>query len=912
MKKRLITFYPFIIFVGLTLFFSRKFLFTSGQILYGEFFGSVDYFFFLKQFLNAWTDYTSLGHSNIGISTSYGLNPLFFVIPPGYNLPFLSLLSIFQLIFANFSSKMYIILSIFLPFLGMYFLAKFWFKDITKHPFVLNLLSFVASVIYSVSGQMSSRISAGHLRYSLGHAMFPLLLLCTLKGIEEKNPRKGYFYIFVSGLIIAQLVWAMPQLLSLYLILLFFYFLIFIVPDKEKIKKILSFVLASLVIGILLNIHIWLPALFYPEKLAYIETPYYSSSYVNITSKSTKFNELIANGSGSEKAFVGEIQYKTVISYKLLIPFLAIMLFIPAFLVLSKIKRKFLYLFLVAASGIIFSWGINYPFEKIFMYLFSNVFLFKPFRDVGKFAILYLFSLSLFVPYAFFLIYHLFGKKSSIIAVGLFVFFLLYVSPSFTSGNFGNIIVPFQLPDKYEKLNRFLSEEKGNFRVAIYPNDKYIGQYDWFPKNLLPSSYYNVFHILFPLSKNLAVSNRTMTDWSSRYLDYLELNLDQPWTAERLGEEMVRFMIVDHSLPEYEKVLASLDKNPKLKKLNAVSGFTLFEIVDYNKQAVKEKDAVYYFGDVPGVKYLSGKLSLINLNSNQIELLAKNYSPYLLLYNSSLDDVFYTSLDRYKISFFPEVRFPRDSAKDFYFPAEYLRSLTQPGIVFYNPEIIRTEGQGNKIDKNFEFKKGRYKVLLSTASAPGQTNSLKITIDNKSKKMVNFRKKSEGMEWIDFGEVDLKESNVNIAIENLEPGSLYVDYFLLIPFEDYKKLRNEFYSQVNSKKIIEVDKPISQDSIKDNKKAIHVLSQSFSPYWNICNTEVIRVNFYGTGALCDVNATTQPNFKPDKIYKIGIILSGSLYVITIASMILLQLKFNNSFNKSKFQNSNVKSNPKSK
>src|SRR3989338_3308338 len=116
MKKRLITFFPFIIFIGLTLFFSIKFLLTSGQILYGEFFGSVDYIFFLKQFLNAWGDYSGLGHSNIGISTSYGLNPLFFVIPPGYHILFLLLLSLLQIIFTDFSSRMYIIVSIFLPF----------------------------------------------------------------------------------------------------------------------------------------------------------------------------------------------------------------------------------------------------------------------------------------------------------------------------------------------------------------------------------------------------------------------------------------------------------------------------------------------------------------------------------------------------------------------------------------------------------------------------------------------------------------------------------------------------------------------------------------------------------------------------------------------------------------------------
>ncbi|MBI2641088.1 hypothetical protein HYW87_00635 [Candidatus Roizmanbacteria bacterium] len=70
--KRLINYYPFIFFSVILVFVTRKFLFKDGNIVYGEFFGSNNYFFFLKYFLSAWGDYTTFGHSNIALTTSYG------------------------------------------------------------------------------------------------------------------------------------------------------------------------------------------------------------------------------------------------------------------------------------------------------------------------------------------------------------------------------------------------------------------------------------------------------------------------------------------------------------------------------------------------------------------------------------------------------------------------------------------------------------------------------------------------------------------------------------------------------------------------------------------------------------------------------------------------------------------------
>ena len=95
-------YWPHFIFAAIGLFSARKILFGKNLILYGEFFGSTDYIFFFSQLLKSWSIYTGLGYSNLGLTTSYGQNPLFWVIPSGYWLTYLALLSLLQLIFSIF------------------------------------------------------------------------------------------------------------------------------------------------------------------------------------------------------------------------------------------------------------------------------------------------------------------------------------------------------------------------------------------------------------------------------------------------------------------------------------------------------------------------------------------------------------------------------------------------------------------------------------------------------------------------------------------------------------------------------------------------------------------------------------------------------------------------------------------
>lgn len=884
--KKLVNFYPHIIFVFIVLFVSRNFLFKSGYVLFGELPTSTNYLFFLKDFLKSWSDIAILGRSNIGFPTTYGLNQAFMVTPPMPNLIWFSFMSILQFVFGSlWSVKTYIVLALLLPFVNMYYFAKFWFWELEKKPFLFNSVAFASGLIYGINSMVGDRVFAGHLFYNFGYAIFPLLLLFLFKSIETKVKKKRLSYILFAGLISSFLVWMMPHLFIIVLISLSLYFLLFVLPDANKIKSFFINGVLTVLIGLISNIYLWLPALFFSETYPYLKNNVHILSYLYNITPFVTFDKVITLSGGAERLFLTKEKYENFFLLRLFLPFLTIV-----GLILTQERRKSLLAFLLIVSGIVFGMGVNYPFENMYKYLYQNLFLFSPFRDTSKFIILYIFGLSLTIPVIFIYLAKIF-KRAFWPIVGLLTIFILLINPMFISGNFQNNVIPFQYPKKYDVLSEFLSKQKGNFRISIYPNDRYVGNYDWFPKSPNGSIHPTLFSFFLPLSKSLAVSNRTTGNFSSRYLDYLESNLVYPWAVNRLGEEMVKYIIVDPSMRGYETYLERLRSNPDILETNLVEGFYIFKSKNFLPKIIKKRPAVYYYGDIKGIKNLPSDLALINLGLNPTtDILSKNYSNNVILYNASLDDVFYSSLNKFNFSFFPEVRF-KVGVKEFYIPGEYLRDLTLKGISFYNPEIIATTGKNN-IKKISNLKSGKYNILLSLFSYENFTNAIKIAVDDVPLIKTGFRKKNNTFEWVDFGEIEIKKDRPVITVENLEDNSFYLDNLLIVPVDQYKKLKENFYSEIKSKKIISLkeSESLNINSLKQNQKSIYVFSQSFSPHWKICDSSVFRVNFYGTGAVCDNKANLNPQFKPELLYKISLILAFMFHLFLVLFIIKLYKK----------------------
>ncbi len=867
------------------MFVSRDFIFKSGYIIFGELPASTDYFFFIKNFLKSWSDISILGRSNIGFPTTYGLNQAFMVTPPAPNLIWFSFMSFLQLIFGSlWSTKIYILLALFLPFISMYYFAQFWFKEFEKKSFLFNILAFISGLIYSINSMVGDRMFAGHLFYNFGYGIFPLFLLFIFKSVETQDVRKKTKFILFAGLISSILVWLMPHLFIIVLVPLSLYFLLFLFPDINKMRPFFVNGLLTALIGIILAIYLWLPALFYSETYPYFKDSVYILSYLFNVAPFVTFGKILTLSSGAEQLTLTKEKYENLFLLRLFLPFLAVV-----GLIFTKEKRKSLFAFLLIIFGIVLGMGVNFPFENIYGFLYQHIFLFSPFRDTSKFIILYIFGLSLTIPVIVIYLEKIL-KKAFWLTLVLFTIFILFINPMFTSGNFGKNVVPFKYPKKYEVLKEFLFQQKDNFRIAIYPNDKYVGEYDWFPKSPNGSIHPTLFSFFFPLNKSLVVSNRTISNYSSRYLDYLESNLDSAWAVNRLGQEMVKYIIVDPSMNGYERDLEKLRSNSDVSEIKLVDGFHIFEIKEFLSQIINKRPSVYYYGDIKGIKKFPSDLTLINLALNSTDILSSNYSNDVVLFNTSVDDVFYSSLNKFNFPFFPEVRF-KVGTKEFYVPGEYLRDLTLKGISFYNPEIIATTGKNN-IKKVSNLKRGQYKILLSSFSYENFTNGIKIEIDDASLIRTNFRKKNSTFEWVDFGEVEIKNDNPEVTVENLEDNSFYLDYLLIVPVDQYKKLQEDFYSKIKSKKIINLkeSESLNIDSIKQNQKTIFVFSQSFSPFWKICDSLVFRVNFYGTGVACNKETNLNPQFRPEMLYKISLILAFTFHLILVLFIIKLSKK----------------------
>lgn len=790
---------------------------------------SVSYASMLKDAMSGWGTYSSFGHSNIGMTTSYGLNPVYWILPPGYFIPFLLLLSGLQTIFGDWTSSVYIFLGILAPFIGMYYAAHYWFRSYTKDKMLIQWMAFCAAMIYATSSLMSDRIIAAHLRYSFGHALLPVLIMLNIQAYE--SPKHRVFFTLLSGLAVGIFIWLMPHALLLYIIVIGLYYLI----ELRNLQSIISLALiglGSFMIGFLLNIHIWLPAIIFPEPLSYVEDPQYLTEFVYHLSRVKPYSESFLLTSAYDREFLSHGLNRFIELGR----FSIIILAGYAFFIIRK--QKELFLLCIAAIGIIFSIGVKYPFEDTYRFLYENTFLFKPFREVGKFSILYLLSISLLVPL---LILRLKQSHNRFLPLILTTctLFIIILNPALYSGDFNGSIKKTILPDKYTRLKDFLNKQEGDFRVAVYPNDHTIADYTWYHNVRINPGFNSVFLSVIPLPKDLAVSHHFPSDYQSRYLDVIESHLSEEWAVKRLGMDRVKYLIVDRALPGANQVISKLNTNPDALRIDGVEGFEVYVVKNAVDTHIMQRPVVYFFGEISGLKFLPPDIAVINLGMQDqgLEMLNHKYSGSLVLANASQDDLFNTLLSEYNYSLFPEVRFTENPSNGFIMANNNLTSFTHKGVMYYNPEIVQAVTK-TSVSKNISASAGMYKLLISTITFPKQSNDFTVYINDEKLQAHNFRKKQEGQEWLDMGIIELQKDKATVTIQNNQDVSLFIDHFLLIPLEDYHDKKKIFEEVMKGFRVITTPKEMSTLT---SDKTITMMSNSYSPHWDICKRKPISM-----------------------------------------------------------------------
>lgn len=870
-------YWPLILYLFILFIATRNFLFKEGYLLYGEYLSSIDYLSNLKQFLKAWSDETSLGHSNIGFPTTYGLNPVYFISSPGFVTLTLLFKSSLQLLFASFTSKIYLLTAMTLVFFGMYHFVKVWLKQSKE-------ISFLSGLIYLTSAQIIDRVYAGHVGYIFGYGFLPLLLLFIFKSSEDKNKKIQNLNLLSAGFVSSLLLRYMPHLFTFIALMLFFYFTIFILfSGINKLKRFLFICFIFILLTLFLNINAWLPAVFYPEKYPFLKNLTYSFQSVYYSSQRANLKAILGLESGFQEKIYASDFFNSLRSFRYVFPVLSFLA-----LIFLKERKKTLFAFLLIITGLILSLGVKSPVGNLFTFIYKNTPFFSPFRDISKFVVLYAFGIAMLFPISLTYLQKI-NRKIYSLTFAFLIGFILIINPLFLSGNFDGSIIPFQIPSKYRQLKKFLQKEVGNYRVAIYPNNSNIGDYDWYKKIGIAhgSPYFNIFTSLLPIEKNIAISNRTLRDYGSRYLDYLESNLDEDWAVKRLADLNIRFIIIDHSLPGSDNLSVIADKNKSLKRLPTVSGFSLFEIINSPKQYLNLKSPIYFFGDMNGLQYIPNDYILVDLGFNPLSVLSQNLSNTLFLHNKSIYDLFLHSLNDYQLSFFPEAQ---NNIAEFLPSADNIRDLSFQGINTYNPEGIFASSVSS-ITKRLNLKPGNYRLFLNLLTGENEafTNTVGLQIGNSYLEKKGFKKNLNTFLWLDFGLIKIMSQNDLLTLKNLENKYLILDSLVIIPEKEYSQKLSQFEKALKTKLVVNLDENLRFADLDLKTNPIFVYSKNYSPYWNICDSTTFMVNFSIIGSKCAKDFKPNPIFQPTDLYNISLCLSLLFNSVIIFFILKLNL-----------------------
>lgn len=868
----------------------RKVLLGADVFSMGEFVASMDYWSVAREFFKPWSSYLLFGNSNLGYPTVFGYENTIGTLPPT-SLSFWFLLkALLQFFTGKWFFKALIISTELIPIWGMYFLARYWFslsKDTNEHK---EIGAMAAALIYGINPPAGGRIIAATFRFCIAYGLFPLLLGLALQILKEKNARKRLTKQIMAGFIFALTFQIMPHFLFLFALALSIYIAWeFLVQKKFSFSYLPSLGLVFL-IGFGLNLYIIVPALFFSEVYPVITDTYFAISHVYFSTHFSSIKNVLtfSNGLDERSSFVNLIS-EQVFQRRLFYPLLA---GLGALLVR---KRRNIVLLVVAVLGVIISVGVHPPFEALYTYIYEHFFFMKPFRDPSKFTPLYTLSCAVLGGSVFIWLGKHYEKLKSLMLVGLVVV-LIYLNPVFFSGDFFTTLKTFSVPSKYFRLRQYFRTTPPELRIAVYPSVGAWVNYNWYPENIVPSGNNTAFNALVPLSRDLALTNNYPNLYSARYIDYLNSNVAESWAYRRLLAEGVGYFVVDHAYKGYKESLRVFRAKKSLKELNAVEGFSIFKVKTPMSQSLRHESAVYYFGDMKGIKAVPTNLALVNLSligDSVSDVLGTHASDTLLLYRTTLRDFFYTTLTDYQLSFFPEIRFIRDGATSYYFGGVGIKPFTDVGINFYEKLNMLT-GAANPITKTFHLSPGKYRVLVSLLSFPNFGSRISLKIDGE--RLTTTKKIPDTLNtvvWHDLGSVNIHSSAQRITLKNMEPKPQLVDSLLLIPVDAFAQRKRAFQKMTKNLKIIEYndEHSLTKEQLSGLKSKLWVFSQTYSPYWRFCNLAPVRVNFFAQGYKCAElpGPLAEPVFMAGTLYWVSLAVAGLLGLGLAVILIIINL-----------------------
>jgi hypothetical protein len=390
--------------------------------------------------------------------------------------------------------------------LSMYYLTNSLLGN--KTPKFRTVASFIAAIFYMFNPYLAINILPLRQVSYIIYAFLPLIFALFVKGLSNKGTLRPAIFLNFSLLVIT-MVFVDPSFVPLVMfpLILFFIFYLIIEHNKSSTVSAVKFLLASLLIGLLLNFYWIIPDLnSVTSELANVANAYGSLGYsfqsvVNLNSAplSGAFRLLGYWALNSGYKGVPYITWSAVYSNTLFI-FIGFLLPILAFTPLL-LKRKDKHVIFFAVLALVSLLLINASYSPIGSWIYSNVPLFAalfntPYLRFGMFlAFAYAFLLGYvvaelwsFIPLYFKKSRNPLRRMSQFLLIFSVVLIIgVYSFPIWT----GNVIYPgnavlasnrYAIPEYYYSAANWLNNDQTNFRLLQLPYSiAGYGSYNWPP-----------------------------------------------------------------------------------------------------------------------------------------------------------------------------------------------------------------------------------------------------------------------------------------------------------------------------------------------------------------------------------------------------------------------------------------------
>jgi len=690
-----------------------------------------------------------------------------------------------------FGGKVLLVLLMGLSGLGFYLAFSYLLKSRTA--------GFATGIYMMFNPFTFIRWASGHNTVLLAYMVLSFAVFFFFKVAKEG----GRLNILVCGLLTALMIYASPQVAYLFILFALLY-MVFDLAFSSRTRIGKRIIARGTQIGFILVVAVVAAFPFF-----------YQLIMVNLPVYSTTAEEAVATFSSTDVI-------QSIIPQVSLIAFI-----ISAFLImwwrsgLTKLYRwwkngsiedsssflikvgrqQILFFAVLGLLSVIIVLFVIPPLTPVYYWLYDNLPGFGMFREVNKFFLISVLSLAFFVGLiADGLKQYLSRTKSSllmskILPVLLISLIVLASSWQFMTGDVAGSVGTVKIPSAYQDLNSWLSNQKGDFRIAFFPPANWATNYTWAPRGFL-----DPYVALQPQATVDLQSSQDLTQSASltRWIySALYSNRTSDW-GKLLSILGVKYLILrlDADMPASSSELSGFSLQKTLAAWGSQSGLQLeanfssvlvYENPNFLPTLYQANELSLIFGDRDTLISLANmnfdfssypaafaddNIGLIDTLINDSQYIFFQGDPYWNLLASYLDGKYIVKPWNYvPISADPTDKWVSGALMWYVYGGDL--NVAPDGYIY-------TEG-ANAVTVPLQVKNsGDYRILIQVYDGLPNSQGINFKVDNSPSNIFTPTRSGDGSYiWVDLGNQNLNPQS-KLQISNLG-GSAAISKITAIP-----------------------------------------------------------------------------------------------------------------------------------